>query len=66
MARVLITGGAGFIGSHTCVRLIEDGHDLIVIDSFINSCNLAIHRVKEITGIIKSHDNKRLELIENL
>ena len=65
MARVLITGGAGFIGSHTCVRLIEDGHDLIVIDSFVNSCNLAIQRVKEITGIIENKGDKRLELIED-
>ena len=34
MARLLVTGGAGFIGSHTCVVLLEAGHDLIVLDDF--------------------------------
>ena len=38
MARLLITGGAGFIGSHTCVTLLEAGHELVVLDSFVNSC----------------------------
>ena len=34
MARLLVTGGAGFIGSHTCVVLLEAGHELVVVDSF--------------------------------
>ena len=37
MSRVLVTGGAGFIGSHTCVSLLEKNYEIIVIDSFINS-----------------------------
>ena len=37
MARLLVTGGAGFIGSHTCVVLLQAGHDLVVLDSFANN-----------------------------
>ena len=37
MNRVLVTGGAGFIGSHTCLVLIEKGFDLVVLDSYMNS-----------------------------
>ena len=50
MARLLITGGAGFIGSHTCVVLLKAGHDLIVLDSFANSSPLALDRVAELAG----------------
>ena len=35
--RILVTGGAGFIGTHTCLSLLERGHEIIVLDSFINS-----------------------------
>ncbi|MDQ1909834.1 UDP-glucose 4-epimerase GalE [Paenibacillus sp. GD4] len=47
---ILITGGAGYIGSHTCVELLEAGYDIIVADNFINSKMEAMHRVREITG----------------
>ena len=50
MARLLVTGGAGFIGSHTCVVLLEAGHDLIVLDDFSNSSPIALNRVQELTG----------------
>ena len=50
MARLLITGGAGFIGSHTCVVLLEAGHELVVLDSFANSSPVALDRVAELTG----------------
>jgi len=49
MARLLITGGAGFIGSHTCVVLLEAGHDLVVLDSFSNSSPVALDRIAELT-----------------
>ncbi|MCP9933251.1 UDP-glucose 4-epimerase GalE [Cyanobium sp. Candia 9D4] len=48
MATVLITGGAGFIGSHTCLVLIGAGHDLVVIDNLHNSSLEALHRVAEL------------------
>ena len=48
--RILVTGGAGFIGSHTCVELLEAGYDVTVIDNLYNSSEKAIDRVKQITG----------------
>ena len=47
---VLVTGGAGYIGSHTCVELLESGHQVIVIDNLSNSSEIALERVSEITG----------------
>lgn len=47
---VLITGGAGFIGSHTCVELLGAGEDIVVLDNFCNSSVASIDRVREITG----------------
>ena len=47
---ILVTGGAGFIGSHTCVELLEAGYELIVVDNFSNSKPEALKRVKQITG----------------
>lgn len=48
--RVLVTGGAGYIGSHTCVELIKAGHEPVVIDNFCNSSPKSVERVEEITG----------------
>ena len=50
MATLLITGGAGFIGSHTCIRLIEFGHQIIVLDDYSNSSPESLKRVKKILG----------------
>ena len=47
---VLLAGGAGYIGSHTCVELIEAGHSVVIADNFANSCPEAVRRVEEITG----------------
>lgn len=47
---VLVTGGAGYIGSHTCVELINAGYDIIVCDNFSNSKPQVIDRIKQITG----------------
>lgn len=47
--RILITGGAGYIGSHTCVELLNAGYDLLVIDNLINSKQEALRRVEKIT-----------------
>lgn len=47
---ILITGGAGFIGSHTCVEMLNNGYDIIVIDNFSNSSPEALRRVKELTN----------------
>ena len=46
----LITGGAGFIGSHTIVQLLEAGRELVVLDNFCNSKPIVLDRIREITG----------------
>jgi UDP-glucose 4-epimerase len=48
--KILVTGGAGYIGSHTCVELLEVGYEVVVVDNLINSNEEALKRVKEITG----------------
>ena len=48
--RILVTGGAGYIGSHTCVELLNAGHQVVVLDNLYNSSEKALDRVKEITG----------------
>ncbi len=57
-----MTGGSGFIGSHTCLILLENGFDVIVLDSFLNSSPRSIDRVKALIG--NSDINKRLTIIE--
>ena len=47
---ILVTGGAGYIGSHTCVELLNAGYDVIVVDNLYNSSKKALDRVQEITG----------------
>jgi UDP-glucose 4-epimerase len=51
MAQLLITGGAGFIGSHTCLVLLEAGHRLVVLDNFSNSSPESLRRVLELAGL---------------
>lgn len=48
--KILVTGGAGYIGSHTCVELLGCGHETIVIDNFVNASPKSIDRVKKISG----------------
>lgn len=47
---ILVTGGSGYIGSHTCVELLNAGEDIVVVDNFINSKPEALNRIKKITG----------------
>lgn len=48
--KILVTGGAGYIGSHTCIELLENGHDIVVVDNFSNSKPDVIDKIKEISG----------------
>ena len=47
---ILVTGGAGFIGSHTCVELLDAGYEIVVLDNFYNSNPESLNRIKKITG----------------
>lgn len=53
--RILVTGGAGYIGSHTCVELLNAGYEIVVVDNFVNSTTKVIDKIKRIT-----HKNFRL------
>jgi UDP-glucose 4-epimerase len=50
MSVIMVTGGAGFIGSHTCVELLQAGHDVVVVDNLSNSSQEALRRVEKLTG----------------
>lgn len=50
MSKILVTGGAGYIGTHTCVELLNRGEDVVVLDNFSNSSPEALENVKKITG----------------
>jgi UDP-glucose 4-epimerase len=57
---VLVTGGAGFIGSHTCVELMNAGYNAVIVDDLSNSSEESIRRVREITGV----DENRLSFVK--
>ena len=50
MKNVLVTGGAGYIGSHTCLELLENGYGVVVIDNLCNSNPESLNRVQKLTG----------------
>ena len=50
MKTILITGGAGYIGSHTCVEFLDAGYDIVVLDNLCNSSPKSLERVRELTG----------------
>lgn len=66
---VLVTGGLGFIGSHTVVSLIEAGHSVVIVDNLYNSKRVVLSRIEKITGVrckfykIDVADKKRLEKV---
>jgi len=69
MKKILVTGGAGYIGSHTLVSLIEQGYDPIVLDNLCNSQISAIDRVESITAKrpeISIMDLRDTQALENL
>lgn len=62
--KILVTGGAGFIGSHTCLVLLKSGYDLIVIDSFVNSSPIALKKVKQIASYENKNNIGNIQVVE--
>ena len=60
--KILVTGGAGYIGSHTCVELLNENYDIVVLDNLSNSSKESLNRVKNITG--KSLDFYKADLLD--
>lgn len=60
--RILVTGGAGYIGSHTVIALLEAGHELVVVDNLCNSKETSLDRIREVTG--KPVEFHRVDLLE--
>ena len=64
MKSILITGGAGFIGSHTCLQLLQKGYVIFIIDSFINSSDKCIERISTILNKQSIDLKERIYLIK--
>ncbi len=60
--KILVTGGAGYIGSHTCVELLKENYEVVVLDNFSNSCEESLNRVQKITN--KKLSFYRADLLE--
>lgn len=73
MSKILVTGGAGYIGSHTCVELLNAGYEIVVVDNLYNSSEKSLDRVRELTGKdfvfypydIRDKENMRKVFAEN-
>tara|TARA_R110000823_G_scaffold198080_3_gene329156 strand:+ start:40616 stop:41632 length:1017 start_codon:yes stop_codon:yes gene_type:complete len=66
---ILVTGGAGYIGSHACVALIEAGYDILVLDNFCNGSDVALDRVAELSGRAPKRvhgDIRDVECLDNI
>ncbi len=67
--KILVTGGAGYIGSHTCVELLNKGHEVVVVDNYVNSSPESLARVERITGkkpIVCAADVRDREKLEKI
>ncbi|GAA0105717.1 UDP-glucose 4-epimerase GalE [Paraclostridium sordellii] len=66
---VLVTGGAGYIGSHTAIELIEEGRDVVIIDNLSNSNRIVLDRIEELTGVgpkfyqLDVQDREKLDIV---
>ena len=64
MSKILVTGGAGYIGSHTSLRLLEMGYEVLIVDSFENSSPKVIEKIKRILSFEDSNLKSKLDFIE--
>ena len=60
MKNILITGGTGFIGSHTCLNFLEEGYSITIIDSLKNSSKAVLKGLKEILILSNSYDENKI------
>ena len=63
MNTILITGGAGYIGSHACVEFLQAGYNIVVLDNLCNSSAEALQRVRELTGQINVQKQSYSEIL---
>ena len=64
METILITGGCGYIGSHTCLKLLESNYNLLLIDSLVNSSKNSLVKIKQILNFKKIDIENKIEFIE--
>lgn len=65
MSAILTTGGLGFIGSHTCITLINQGFDVIIVDSLVNSSKETLENIKKIVNSINKFNDKKIYFYQN-
>lgn len=61
---ILVTGGCGFIGTHTIVLLLQNGYDVTVVDNLVNSSKVSLDRVTEIVGLSEEERKERISFYE--
>ncbi len=64
METILVTGGLGFVGSHTCVKLLENNYNIVIVDSLINSSRDILDKIKEIFNLKGVKVNHKIQFIE--
>ena len=66
MGKILVTGGSGFIGSHTCVELLANGYEVIIMDNLSNSKEAAVRRIEKMQRKIPYSFTRRTSAIMRL
>ena len=64
METILVTGGCGFIGSHTCIQLLKDNYNVLVVDSLINSYKSIFSQIKEIIKLTNVESLNKIAFLE--
>ena len=64
MKNILITGGSGFIGSHTCLNLIQNGYKVVILDNLTNSSYKSMKRIKKILCNLNIDSNNKIDFIK--